>query len=602
MKIRKGVVAAACAMAAAFASAEVPRPVNKRAIVMGDSITHGGYCLYYLQLMENLRHPGSTTRYYNAGRNSYTLEGGIAICAKEVSRIRPDCAFVMFGMNDIQTGGYPTEKAMTPALHDWAMGKIATFRALYPELLYALETNGVSDVTLVTPSPYDEYSSAATSEARYYANELGLTEASKAVREIASGRKLPFVELHEPMTAIVKEHPEMLWCGNDRTHPLRLGHLYMAAQYWQAFGETNPVAAVALTSAGEKTSVENATVSNVKATADGLSFDYAPNALPLPDFQEYASLKAAYGEIEKFNRETLTVTGLEKGLWRLRSDGRVIGTFSDEEFSAGVNLAELNTTNRWIAAGAGVAMLQLHDLDKRILDKIRSGGAATEEELAEQERLYQAMAAVRPAASRLEIGLMPATAWFDANVESYAAWPDDAASAFGGRWNSASGISTAAGVPSPGNLKIETFEPLCFTADERKGLAGATKTVTITTQAEMGCHEVMPDIGEGCKAGVAVGDQSGVKSYYGIIGGQWKKLDGASPSGGVVPVSISFAKSGGVQYVSYAIDGKTCSIDGQTKFALAMDAVSQVGFRGTGTVRSLVGNAESCEGTVMFLR
>jgi hypothetical protein len=58
---------------------------------------------------------------------------------------------------------------------------------------------------------------------------------------------------------------------------------------------------------------------------------------------------------EKFNRETLRVTGLSAPTYTLMINGRAIGVFTRENLASGINLAELDTPMMQQAA-------QVHDL------------------------------------------------------------------------------------------------------------------------------------------------------------------------------------------------------------------------------------------------
>ena len=436
---------AVLAAAPAFAAGEA------RTMFLGDSITHLGFCEYYLQLVENLRHPGSGVRYYNAGFGGGTLQTGIANCKHEIERIRPSRVVVMFGMNDIGWTAFETNEVIRAERKEVADKSLSAYRENYLRLLSEIRGLGVTNIVLATPTPYDEYSWASPAVKRRNVNEYGLKGMSNIVRETAREGSLLCVDLNAPMTEMAARHPEIAWCGGDRVHPGRLGYLFMAMQYLAAFGEMRPVASVALTADGKIASCENAKVDGVAKSEDGLSFVYRPQALPFPSLPEYEQLKSLDPKVRKLNCETLAVKGLQEGTWRLSADGRELGTFTARQFADGVNLAELDTPNRRIAAKAAEAMTALRDFDQprrdracvrrkyesfgvpmndkkalkdavdKYLAKLKAEkypwydweeGAAgkfldaigrDEEIQAEEERRYRAMADVRPVAVRIEI-------------------------------------------------------------------------------------------------------------------------------------------------------------------------------------------------------
>lgn len=600
---------------AAAAGDAVVRPVGKRVMFLGDSITHGGYCLYYLQLMENLRHPGSTTRYYNAGYSGATVEVGIRNCNWEVDRIKPDCAFLMFGMNDVHWSEYPTDEVMADEFEGKANYYIYLYRLAYPGLLKSLmETNGVQDITLVTPTPYDEYSETIAATRRRNVSEFGLKKAAIAVRDIAAANALPVVELNDPMTAICKTHPEEGWCGSDRVHPQRLGHLFMATRYWHAFGEDSPIAKVALSFDGMVKESENAEVSKIVKDGRSLAFDYEPRALPFPLLAEYGRLKELDPEIGKFNREMLTIDGLPRGNWQLLADGCSVGVFSAAEFKEGVNLAELQTPNQRIAMQAGDVMTALHDFDVTLRDRrvYQKDETVSESDKAEQERLYQELAAFRPVVCRMEIR---PSGWFNANIESYQRWPEDANLAYGGRWtDGVLSIPESIILKEPGSLAVSYDSDLDFEADAPQGLSSGVEEITVCSEVRFDAYdlECLPSIDAMMKCAVTLVVSNGIGRYYGIAkvgdANMLVALDGPppAPEGQKVMVCITIKRGGNVgALVSYSIDGTCYRYQGSADIPVAMadDVVRSVGYIGEGAVCRLFASFEkTSRGLILVVR
>lgn len=351
---------------------------GERIAFFGDSITHGGRYWAYLQLFAALRHPGWNVRCFNAGISGDTAGGGIGRWDWDVKSLKPDRAFVMFGMNDVDRDAYATTTP-TEAEGKRRAGALARYRDNQRKLAGMVRDAGVKTV-LVTPSPYDQYSEQP---ARNFlaCNEVGLAACAGIVRDLAAERMLGTVEFHAPLTGQLKAHPDLRLCGGDRVHPQGAGHLLMAALVLEAMGEPATVATVVIDA--EKGKVEkladgktrNAVVTAVSAKPDGVRFTYAPKALPLPAFPEYLADDKIYPLTEKFNRETIVVKGLAEGRYDLAFDGKTVGTFAAAEFGKGVNVALLDTPNQRRAQETFkvVEELRTFENDRRILaEKDRS--------------------------------------------------------------------------------------------------------------------------------------------------------------------------------------------------------------------------------------
>lgn len=138
-------------------------------------------------------------------------------------------------------------------------------------------------------------------------------------------------------------------------HPGAAGHLLMAALVLDAMGEPATVASVLIDAkkgvaaklADGRT--RNAVVSAVTAATNAVGFTYAPKALPFPALPEYLADDRIYPLTRKFNQETIKVTGLAPGKYALRFDDVKVGTFTADEFAAGVNVALLDTPNQRLA-------------------------------------------------------------------------------------------------------------------------------------------------------------------------------------------------------------------------------------------------------------
>ena len=348
---------------------------GERVAFFGDSITHGGYYYAFLQLFWNLRYPGSDVRIMNCGISGDTAKGGLGRMDTDLLLLKPNRVFVMFGMNDVGLGCY---KTTTPSEADIKERKarFGTYVESQRKIVDLLSQNGIK-VVLMTPSPYDQYSSLKAKTPNVEGNEPGLASLADAVRKLAAERNLGTVELHRPLTELFKSNPDHYFC-RDRVHPGMDGHMLIAAYILDAMHINPFVARIAIDAASGKVFLAsdkkhvdaagnkrpdlfNAVVKHVDVRNDGVAFTYAPKALPFPVIEAYTNAEAFYPLTERFNQEVFIVENLAPGTYELAFDGEKVGEFTAEAFYNGVNIALLDTPNQRLGAEAAKLAMQLRD-------------------------------------------------------------------------------------------------------------------------------------------------------------------------------------------------------------------------------------------------
>ena len=325
---------------------------GERVAFLGDSITHGGRYVGYLQLFQSLRHPGCGTRIFNVGISGDSARGGNQRLDWDLYSYKPDRVFIMFGMNDVGRGNYADAE---PDAKKAAARKASldVYAENERKLVETLQAAG-KKVVLMTSTPYDQYTTNKTANLAY-CNEPGLANAAQVVRDLATARHLGLVDMHAPLTQIMKGNLDVQFCG-DRVHPGAEGHLLMAAQVLKAM-QTDPIVAQVGINAKtgrvyvranneKKPETQNAVISTVSKRPDGLAFTYAPKQMPFPKLPEYVADERYVPLTDLFNNEKFYVLDLPAGEYDLAFDGVKVGTFSSEAFSNGVNVALLNTPNQ----------------------------------------------------------------------------------------------------------------------------------------------------------------------------------------------------------------------------------------------------------------
>jgi len=322
------VVFAVCLLAIpAVSAAKPPAPFapGSRVTFYGDSITTHNYFTYQIEFIETLRHPENPMLTISRGRAGDTARGGFARWDWDAAPVPSDRVVVMFGMNDV---GRDNWKAAEPDAATAA--KRASSLATYEEYMRKLADKILASgrkLTLVTPSPFDQYAPAEPPANIPFCNDPGLATCAKMVRRLADEKNVEVLDYYGPLTKFLQEHPEFGLLAKDRVHPDGRGGLLMAV--------------LALQQAGELPFVDE-TELDAKGTA-AATFAYAPKHLPYPRTDEYRSVHASYPLDGKLTREIVRIVNLPTGTYELVGEGTVFGTFSAAELAAGVDFALLET-------------------------------------------------------------------------------------------------------------------------------------------------------------------------------------------------------------------------------------------------------------------
>ena len=343
---------------------------GERVAFYGDSITHGGWFVVDLQLFAALRYPGWGVRCFNVGISGDTARGGLRRANWDLASFHADRAFVFFGMNDVGRDNW-ADAAPTEQQAKGRANALAGYAKSQRDLVDKLGEMGIKRV-LMTPSPYDQYTTKSTAKNLACCNEPGLASCAETVRALAAEKGLGLVEFHRPLTEFVRAHEDFAFCNPDRVHPRPAGHLLMAALVLEAMGERPLVAKTVIDAAkakaeplldkGSRNVILSAVSGNPK---DGVAFTYAPKALPLPATETYRAVDAVYPLTERFNHEDLVVNGLAEGKYRVLFDGAEVGAFTAAELAKGVNLALLPTPNQKLAQSVAALAAELRSLQSK---------------------------------------------------------------------------------------------------------------------------------------------------------------------------------------------------------------------------------------------
>ncbi len=341
--IRK--TAALCALlmlAATMLRAAAGFENDDRVVFFGDSITHGGTYHLYLRDYYYTRYPEKSFEFINRGLSGDSADGALKRLNADVFAARPSRVLIHFGMNDIGRNNYGI-RPITPGLEKARSAAIVKYDANL-ETLIRLLTQKEIKVTILSPTPYDE---TMVQDGENLVGCAGaLAKCAEIGRRLGESYRCDAIDLLTPMLQLNREvqrrNPADTIISADRVHPREVGHPIIAGLILEAQQQPAEVAAVTLDAgSGKVTATRNCEVKDLAVKSGEITFVYLPAALPFPLFPEQARVDQLYGFSAKFNREPLTVTGLEAGQYRLLMNGVPVGEFTAADFAAGVNLAVL---------------------------------------------------------------------------------------------------------------------------------------------------------------------------------------------------------------------------------------------------------------------
>jgi lysophospholipase L1-like esterase len=315
-----------------------------RVVFYGDSITEQRLYTTDIETFVLTRFPERNVLFFHSGVGGDKVSGGkygpIDLrLHRDVFEHKPTIVTIMLGMND---GFY---QAFDPDIFQ-------SYKTGYTSIVDAIQHEfPQARLTLIRPSPYDDVTRPEMMLGGY--NKV-LQRFGVFVGELAAEKHLGVTDLNAPVVQTIenakaKNSPLDTVLIPDRIHPGAAIHWVMAENVLKSWGAKPEVTFVHI-EAGTKpgAQVSNTEVSELSRDSNGLRWTQIDKALPLPlgplDTDPVLQLALSCSDlISALDMETLRVTALPAGSYRLRIDNKEAGTFSAEQFAAGVNLALLDT-------------------------------------------------------------------------------------------------------------------------------------------------------------------------------------------------------------------------------------------------------------------
>lgn len=334
-----------------------PFKKGDRVVFAGNSITEAGLYGSYIWLYYMTRFPDQRIDILNGGIGGDVAGQIYARLDGDILKKKPTVLAVTFGMNDSRYFEYiDKNKPMT----DQKRAEIVReSKDSYDKIEKRLQQLPKITKILMASSPYDE---TAKMEGNLFAGK------SKTMQQIidfqlnsAKQNNWGYVDFFHPMTAInereQKTNPGYTNTGTDRIHPGSAGHFIMAYIFLKAQGLESNIANVSVDAArGRLVKSENATVSAIKKSPTGISFEYLAKSLPYPidtvprvwlNNQVQQEALPVIPFIKEFDQELLALTGLKEGQYEVKIDNILIGTWSAAALAEGINLATIKTTPQY---------------------------------------------------------------------------------------------------------------------------------------------------------------------------------------------------------------------------------------------------------------
>ncbi|MCE5238756.1 SGNH/GDSL hydrolase family protein [bacterium] len=341
------VVLAMLSLASTLTYAADPAPQFQSGDVValiGDSITHGRKWHRYVYSYYLTRFPDRQVRFVNEGIAGDSAGGALRRLDWDILPNQPNAAVIFLGMNDVGRGYYKVNAdERTIAARQTALDN---YRKNMDELAAKLQAGGVKKLWFFTPSPYDD---TAQLESENFPGVNGaLAQCGRFGAELAAKYGGAVIDLNGPMTALNLEHqkadPKFTIIGPDRVHPGDVGMMVIAYTVLRAQGAPALVSKVSVD--GPKVTADNATVTNLKQTPEGVSFDCLAKALPWPiEASAHAALALVPLEAD-LDQEKLMAT-LPAGEYRLLIEGQEVGRYDAAALAAGINLARNDKTPQY---------------------------------------------------------------------------------------------------------------------------------------------------------------------------------------------------------------------------------------------------------------
>jgi lysophospholipase L1-like esterase len=315
-----------------------------RVVFYGDSITEQRLYTTDIEVFVLTRFPDRKVVFFHSGVGGDRVSGGKygpidQRLHRDVFDHQPTVVTIMLGMND---GFY---RAFDPDIFQ-------SYKTGYRSIVDAMQKQfPTARLTLLKPSPYDDVTRPDMLPGGY--NKV-LQQFGGFVGELATEKHEGVADLNAPVVEALENAKgkntsmETLLIP-DRVHPGPAIHWIMAESVLKAWNAKPEVTFVRVDAGPKPTAqVSNTQVTDLSASGGRVRWTELDKALPLPigPFDTDPLLQLALSSsdlVSALDMETLRVTSLAPGIYKLRIDDKDVGVFPAEQLASGINLALLDT-------------------------------------------------------------------------------------------------------------------------------------------------------------------------------------------------------------------------------------------------------------------
>ena len=325
--------------AAPAAMAQCPLKDGDRVVFLGETATYQAMYTRFAMDYFTLRYPGLKVSFRNAGVWNEVATDGLARLQRDVLSLKPTVVTVFYGRGD---GGFA----------DFQQGLYDRYTNAMTGIVTELKKSGVR-VVLLSPPAMDPDRSPPWANFNVYNNTLG--RYAQSVKELATKETLEFYDVHALLLDVIKrskaKDPKYTLM-NEGNEPNVQCHAVIAYALLKALGCKDQPSSLAIDIAKAAATPDRCRVDDLKVQADSITFKRFDDALPTYLPPAAHSALPFFPFTQDLNQYNFTVTGLQAGMWKLTVENMEVGTFTDKELAAGVNLATL--PGPWIKIGEQV--------------------------------------------------------------------------------------------------------------------------------------------------------------------------------------------------------------------------------------------------------
>ena len=305
-----------------------------RILFLGDSITEQLQYTNDIELYLTSRFPGANFFFLNAGIGGDTAHGGANRFKAQVLDEKPSKVTINFGMNDAGYGKFNPSANRAFIEKTNAMLKMAKDAGVRVALLSPnavdprVKSNGAEYVE-TQKQFYAPLATCASEIGFPYVDQYGITRAAQ-----------DRMAQDDPKAAKAKPY-------YDGFHTSPPGAMLMAHAILTGLKSPALVSQATMDAAAAQASGTECTVSDLKASASGVSFQRLDKALPWALEKDWLPMLPYTNQLKDLNWYGLKVAGLKEGDYAVRIDGEEVARFTAAELAEGVNLGNLTTGSVW---------------------------------------------------------------------------------------------------------------------------------------------------------------------------------------------------------------------------------------------------------------